>query len=163
VCALSKKLSGVLVVHACFTLSRSAFEERLHAAGIRVESWQSDGQFSSTSIELSLEYFEVSELIESMTKVAKLRFEIVLWPTVDFTGERWVFSPVLGRACVQIDAAGNQLLGQGQLMQMLRESGDNALKRERLVRKAMLVEWDDEFEELREMNIAQRKRLPRVG
>mgnify|MGYP000325957174 CR=1 FL=1 len=160
---LSIKIRGVLVVHACFSLSRAALAERLNRFDLEVEAWQPLGQYSATSLDLDLDYQSSMDLVDALSKVAKLRFEIVLWPSEGFTGERWVWSPALGLSSCQIDAAGNTLIGEAKLSSILRESGDNALKIERLIRQAMLKAWDEEFEDLREQRISQRRQLPRVG
>ncbi len=160
---MTQHLDGVLVVHACFTLSRAEVDDRLAEFGLTPPFWQEVGQVSTATVELSIEYSKAMALLDSLAKVSQLRFEMTLLPNRDFTGERWVWSPVLGLGSVQIDASGNHLIGESQLTALVRECSDNVLKLERRLRKLMLSDWDDEFEELREQKMSRRMRLPRVG
>lgn len=160
---MNPNLQGVLIVHACFTLSRATVEKRLSSFELEQPTWQEDGAYSSTCLDIQVDYQRAMDIIDSLSAVAKIRFELVLFGTQGFTGERWVWSPALGMGSSQIDTAGNHLIGEGRINALLREGADNPLKIERLIRKLLLSEWDNEFEELREQNLSQRRRLNRVG
>jgi len=121
------------------------------------------GQTSAGTAEFELDYESAMRVIESLSRIRQISFELAIFGDETFTGERWVFSPKLGLASVQIDQAGNQMISELKLAAILRSSGDNALKIERAIRLALLTQWDDEFEELREQQMSQRRSLPRVG
>ena len=150
-------------MHACVSLTRSAVDSRLKPFELQIDEWSHIGRNSAGSAELYLDYESAMRLIEDLMQLRKISFELALFGDKSFMGERWVFSPALGLASIQIDQAGNQLLSESKLTTILRSSGDNSLKIERAIRRALLVEWDDEFEELRELQMSQRRKLPRVG
>jgi hypothetical protein len=121
------------------------------------------GQSSAGTAEFELDYESTMQCVESLSRVRRISFELAIFGNETFTGERWVFSPKLGLGTVQIDQAGNQMLSELNVTTILRLSGDNVLKIERALRLALLTQWDDEFEELREQQMSQRRSLPRVG
>jgi len=160
---LANYVSGVLIVHACSAVFKPALVQAIAKANITVSNWQDLERNSACHIDLTLDYSEVMTILESLSTISELRFEVILWTAQDFTGERWVWAPKLGLGCAQIDASGNHVVGEGRLREILREAGDNSLKIERMIRKEMLTDWDDEFEQLRERSISQANRLPRVS
>lgn len=156
-------LRCLLHVHACLSLTRSSVESKLRRFGITIDDWQSMGQSSAGTAEFELDYESTMQCVESLSRVRRISFELAIFGNETFTGERWVFSPKLGLGTVQIDQAGNQMLSELNVTTILRLSGDNVLKIERALRLALLTQWDDEFEELREQQMSQRRSLPRVG
>ena len=160
---MNTKLRGLLIVHACVSLTRSAVDSRLKRFGVEIPDWSPSGRTSAGSSELFLDYDSAMRLIEELEQVRKISFELALFGDEAFMGERWVYSSTLGLASIQIDQAGNQMLSESKLLTILRTSGDNSLKIERAIRRALLIEWDDEFEDLRELQMSQRRKLPRVG
>lgn len=160
---MNKNLRCVLILHACLTTTRSSVESKLRRSGITIDDWHSMGQNSAGSAEFELDYESAIRVTESLSRSRQISFELAIFGDETFTGERWVFSPKLGLASVQIDQVGNQMISELKLATILRLSGDNALKIERAIRLALVAQWDDEFEELREQQMSQRRSLPRVG
>ena len=101
------------------------------------------------------------ELVTAITKLGDVTFELVCLDGGD--ARRWVFTPALGLGSVAIDQAGNHILGENELLELLRRANHNGLKMERLIRLALLSAWDEYLEELREKRLDDAGSARRVG
>jgi hypothetical protein len=104
---------------------------------------------------------QAQELVSAITKLGDVTFELVSLDATD--ARRWVFVPALGLGSVAIDQAGNQLLGENELLELVRRANHNGLKLERLIRQSLLSAWDEQFEELREKSLSSTSSSRRVG
>jgi hypothetical protein len=101
------------------------------------------------------------EIVYAITKLGDVSFELVCLDQTD--ARRWVFEPTLGLGSVSVDQAANQVIGENELLELVRKSAQNGLKLERLIRKALLSQWDEKFEDLREKSLSLADQARRVG
>ena len=101
------------------------------------------------------------DIVYAITKLGDVSFELVCFDKAD--ARRWVFEPTLGLGSVCVDQAGNQVIGENELLELVRKSSHNGLKLERSIRKVLLSHWDERFEELREKSMNSASADRRVG
>jgi hypothetical protein len=104
---------------------------------------------------------ESAEMVSAITKLGDVTFELVCLDGTD--ARRWVFTPALGLGSVAIDQAGNHILGENELLELVRRANHNGLKLERLIRQSLLSAWDECLEELREKQLDDAGSARRVG
>jgi len=135
-------------------LIRALIQSRLPAANLGDSSALLEASFPATSAE-SL------DLVTAITKLGDVTFELVCLDGAD--ARRWVFVPTLGLGSVAIDQAGNHILGENELLELVRRANHNGLKLERLIRQSLLSAWDECLEELREKQLDDAGSARRVG
>ena len=155
---MSNNNCSFLIVHEAdpgrLGLIRALIQSRLPAANLGDSSALLEASFPATSAE-SL------DLVTAITKLGDVTFELVCLDGAD--ARRWVFVPTLGLGSVAIDQAGNHILGENELLELVRRANHNGLKLERLIRQSLLSAWDECLEELREKQLDDAGSARRVG
>ena len=155
---MSNNNCSFLIVHEADSgrlgLIRALIQSRLPAANLGDSSALLEASFPATSAE-SL------DLVTAIAKLGDVTFELVCLDGAD--ARRWVFVPTLGLGSVAIDQAGNHILGENELLELVRRANHNGLKLERLIRQALLCAWDECLEELREKQLDDAGSARRVG
>ena len=155
---MSNNNCSFLIVHEAdpgrLGLIRALIQSRLHDADFGDSSALLEASFAANST-------EAVELVTALTKLGDVTFEIVCLDGTD--ARRWVFVPALGLASVAIDQAGNHILGENELLELVRRANHNGLKLERLIRQALLSAWDECLEDLREKQLDDAGSARRVG
>jgi hypothetical protein len=155
---LSNNNCSFLIVHEAdpgrLGLIRALIQSRLPAANLGDSSALLEASFPATSAE-SL------DLVTAIAKLGDVTFELVCLDGAD--ARRWVFVPTLGLGSVAIDQAGNHILGENELLELVRRANHNGLKLERLIRQSLLSAWDECLEELREKQLDDAGSARRVG
>jgi hypothetical protein len=158
VSALSNNECSFLIVHEADSgrlgLIRALIQSRLPQCDFDDGSALLEASFVATSI-------ESAELVAAITKLSDVTFELVCLDGSD--ARRWVFTPTLGLGSVAIDQAGNHVIGENELLELVRRANHNGLKLERLIRQALLGAWDERLEELREKQLDDAGSARRVG
>jgi Protein of unknown function (DUF3145) len=158
VSALSNNNCSFLIVHEADSgrlgLIRALIQSRLPEAVFGDSSTLLEAEFAATAA-TSL------ELVTAITKLGDVTFELVCLDGTD--ARRWVFTPALGLGSIAIDQAGNHILGENELLELVRRANHNGLKMERLIRQALLNAWDECLEELREKQLDDAGSARRVG
>ena len=127
----------------------------------RFESSEVSGGHALLDFNFAASSVEAEGLVSALSKLGDLAFEVSCFDSAD--ARRWVFTPQLGLGSVAIDQAGNQLIGENQLLELVRKSALNGIKMERLIRQALLAPWDDQFEHEREQRLGSELEDRRVG
>ena len=135
-------------------LIRALIQSRLPQADFCDDSGPLQASFEASSL-------QAHEVVAAITKLGDVTFELVCFDVSD--ARRWVFVPTLGLGSVAIDQAGNQLVGENELLELVRRANHNGLKLERLIRQSLLSAWDDCLEDLREKQLGQGTSARRVG
>ena len=155
---MSNNNCSFLIVHEADSgrlgLIRALIQARLPAANLGDSSALLEASFPATSAE-SL------DLVTAITKLGDVTFELVCIDGAD--ARRRVFVPTLGLGSVAIDQAGNHILGENELLELVRRANHNGLKMERFIRQALLSAWDECLEELREKQLDDAGSARRVG
>jgi hypothetical protein len=158
VSALSDNNSSFLIVHEADSgrlgLIRALIQSRLPKASFDVSQALLEASFEASSN-------EAVDLVTAITKLGDVTFELVCFDSTD--ARRWVFVPTLGLGSVAIDQAGNHILGENELLELMRRANHNGLKMERLIRQALLSAWDECLEDLREKQLDDAGSARRVG
>ena len=155
---MSNNNCSFLIVHEADSgrlgLIRALIQSRLPDADFGDSSALLEASFAANST-------EAVELVTALTKLGDVTFEMVCLEGTD--ARRWVFVPTLGLASVAIDQAGNHILGENELLELVRRANHNGLKLERLIRQALLSSWDECLEDLREKQLDDAGSARRVG
>ncbi len=155
---MSNSNCSFLIVHEAdlgrLGLIRALIQSRLEDADFVDSSALLEASFAA-NVATSL------ELVSAITKLGDVTFEVICLDGSD--ARRWVFTPALGLGSVAIDQAGNHLLGENELLELVRRANHNGLKMERLIRQALLTAWDECLEELREKQLDDAGAARRVG
>lgn len=148
-----------------FLIVHEADSGRLGLIRALIQSRLPDADFGDSSVLLEASFAanstEAVELVTALTKLGDVTFEMVCLDGTD--ARRWVFVPTLGLGSVAIDQAGNHILGENELLELVRRANHNGLKLERLIRQALLSSWDECLEELREKQLDDAGSARRVG
>lgn len=155
---MSDNNSSFLIVHEADTgrlgLIRALIHSRIPKASFDEAQALLEASFEASSN-------EAVDLVSAITKLGDVAFELVCFDSTD--ARRWVFVPTLGLGSVAIDQAGNHILGENKLLELMRRSNHNGLKLERLIRQALLSAWDECLEDLREKQLDDAGSARRVG
>ena len=155
---MSNNNCSFLIVHEAdpgrLGLIRALIQSRLPAANLGDSSALLEASFPATSA-------ESRDLVTAVAKLGDVTFELVCLDGAD--ARRWVFVPTLGLGSVAIDQAGNHILGENELLELVRRANHNGLKLERLIRQSLLSAWDECLEELREKQLDDAGSARRVG
>jgi hypothetical protein len=155
---LSNNNCSFLIVHEADSgrlgLIRALIQSRLPQAEFDADVALLEASFVATAL-------ESAELVSAITKLGDVTFELVCLDGTD--ARRWVFTPTLGLGSVAIDQAGNHILGENELLELVRRANHNGLKLERLIRQALLSAWDECLEDLREKQLDDAGSARRVG
>jgi hypothetical protein len=155
---LSNNNCSFLIVHEADSgrlgLIRALIQSRLHGTEFVDSSALLEASFAPTST-------EAIDLVTAITKLGDVTFEMICLDGTD--ARRWVFVPTLGLGSVAIDQAGNHILGENELLELVRRANHNGLKLERLIRQALLSAWDECLEDLREKQLDDAGSARRVG
>ena len=155
---MSNNNSSFLIVHEADTgrlgLIRALIHSRIPKASFDEAQALLEASFEASSN-------EAVDLVSAITKLGDVAFELVCFGSTD--ARRWVFVPTLGLGSVAIDQAGNHILGENELLELMRRSNHNGLKLERLIRQALLSAWDECLEDLREKQLDDAGSARRVG
>jgi hypothetical protein len=155
---LSNNNCSFLIVHEADSgrlgLIRALIQSRLPQAEFDADVALLEASFVATAL-------ESAELVSAITKLGDVTFELVCLDGTD--ARRWVFTPTLGLGSVAIDQAGNHILGENELLELVRRANHNGLKLERLIRQSLLSAWDECLEELREKQLDDAGSARRVG
>jgi hypothetical protein len=158
VSALSNNDCSFLIVHEADSgrlgLIRALIQSRLPQVAFDADVALLEASFVATAI-------ESAEMVSAITKLGDVTFELVCLDGTD--ARRWVFTPALGLGSVAIDQAGNHILGENELLELVRRANHNGLKLERLIRQSLLSAWDECLEELREKQLDDAGSARRVG
>lgn len=155
---MSNNNSSYLIVHEADSgrlgLIRALIQSRLPKATFDESSALMEASFEASSI-------EAVDLVTAITKLGDATFELACFDSMD--ARRWVYVPALGLGSVAIDQAGNHILGENELLELMRRANHNGLKLERLIRQALLAAWDECLEDLREKQLDGADSVRRVG
>ncbi|MEN9957199.1 MAG: hypothetical protein RIR46_807 [Actinomycetota bacterium] len=155
---MSNNNCSFLIVHEADSgrlgLIRALIQSRLPQAEFDADVALLEASFVATAL-------ESAELVSAITKLGDVTFELVCLDGTD--ARRWVFTPTLGLGSVAIDQAGNHILGENELLELVRRANHNGLKLERLIRQSLLSAWDECLEELREKQLDDAGSARRVG
>jgi hypothetical protein len=99
--------------------------------------------------------FEASEdaVLKLCSQLARLPISFECEITGDHEFTRILHIPGLGLATAQLDAAGEQVLRAGAIIQAVK-AADSLRELEAALRKLTLTAWDDQLEELRKPTVA---------
>ncbi len=155
---MSNSNYSFLIVHEAdlgrLGLIRALIQSRLEDADFVDSSALLEASFAA-NVATSL------ELVSAITKLGDVTFEVICLDGSD--ARRWVFVPALGLGSVAIDQAGNHIMGENELLELVRRANHNGLKLERLIRQALLCAWDECLEDLREKQLDDAGSARRVG
>ena len=155
---MSNNDCSFLIVHEADSgrlgLIRALIQSRLPQVAFDADVALLEASFVATAI-------ESAEMVSAITKLGDVTFELVCLDGTD--ARRWVFTPALGLGSVAIDQAGNHILGENELLELVRRANHNGLKLERLIRQSLLSAWDECLEELREKQLDDAGSARRVG
>ncbi len=155
---MSNSNYSFLIVHEAdlgrLGLIRALIQSRLEDADFVDSSALLEASFAA-NVATSL------ELVSAITKLGDVTFEVICLDGSD--ARRWVFVPALGLGSVAIDQAGNHIMGENELLELVRRANHNGLKLERLIRQALLSAWDECLEDLREKQLDDAGSARRVG
>lgn len=144
---------GVLFVHSCPRAMRPHVEWAFaHALGgpvrLRWSPQPLDPELLRTEAEWIGHPGTAARLTANLLTRAQLRFEVTEEPSPGNDGSRFLHTPTLGIFRMQVDAAGNGVVGEDRLRALF-AAAEDAQQLRRGIARTLGEVWDEELEPFR--------------